>query len=199
MNVELFGLAIAVGIICTAGLRRLHQWIVRFSHRTANDVPPFLLKIEMEALYGTFHPEAEQHFRDSLPPPEFKQMQWKRFHLAIHYCNQITNNAQVLLSWTRHERKHSWLALNPAMRKTAKELRAACVQSSLSAMLIRGRLRWWLVRMALLPYAPPPSFSALVELGSWEMISFYEKVRRLAEVFSVGYGDEYHEKLMQAL
>jgi hypothetical protein len=198
MNVELFGLAIMVGIICTFVLRRLHQWIVRFSHRAANDVFPFLLKIEVDALYGTFHPDVEKYFRDSMPATEFKQWQWKRIHLAIHYCNQISNNTQVFLSWTRHERKHSWLAMNPEMRRTAKELRAACLRSSLTAILIRSHLRWWLLRMALLPFAVPPTFSALLELGSLEMISFYEKVKTIAETFSLGYGEEYHDKLMQA-
>jgi hypothetical protein len=153
----------------------------------------------MEAVYGTFHPDAEKRFRDSLPAAEFKQVQWKRIHLAIHYCNQISNNSQVFLSWTRHERKHSWLAMNPGMRKTAKNLRAACLQSGLSAMLIRTRLRWWLVRMALLPFAAPPSFGSLLNHGSWDMISFYERVKALAEIFSLSYGDEYHQKFMQAL
>lgn len=36
---------------------------------------------------------------------EFKEMQFKRIHLAIHYCTQLSNNAQVLLSWTRYERE----------------------------------------------------------------------------------------------
>jgi hypothetical protein len=31
------------------------------------------------------------------------------------------------------------------------------------------------------------------------MISLYERVKVLAEIFSLAYGEEYHEKLMQAL
>jgi hypothetical protein len=60
-------------------------------------------------------------------------------------------------------------------------------------------LRLWLVRMALVPFAAPPSFATLLAAGSWEMISFYETVRTHAEVFSMAYGEEYHEKLMQVL
>jgi hypothetical protein len=199
MNVEILALAIVVSIICTSLLRRLHQWVVRFSHRMANDVFPFLFKLDMEALYGTFHPDPEKGFRNSLSSQEFKRIQWKRIHLAIHYCNQIVNNAQVLLSWTRYEREQTWLDKHPGIKKTAQELRIACLQSTLSAFVIKTRLRWWLVRMALLPFAPPPTFATLVNLGSWEMISFYETVTTLAEVFSLAYGEEYHEKLMQAL
>ena len=53
--------------------------------------------------------------------------------------------------------------------------------------------------MALLPFAQPPSFSTLFERGSSDMISFYETVKAMAEVFSLAYGDDYHQKLMQAL
>jgi hypothetical protein len=49
-----------------------------------------------------------------------------------------------------------------------------------------------------MPFAPPPSLSAL-SLGSADMISFYETACSLAEIFSLAYGDEYHEKLTQAL
>lgn len=199
MNGDRFALAVLVSIVCILGLSRLWHWLFRFAYRTANDVFPFLLKMDMEAVYGTFHPDPEKHFRNSLPAAEFKRIQWKRFHLAIHYCDQISNNAQVFLSWTRHERKQSWKALSPGVRTTVQELRVACLQSRLSVFMIRSRLRWWLVRMALLPLAAPPSFATLVNLGSWEMISFYETVTTLAEVFSLAYGEEYHAKLMQAL
>ena len=156
-------------------------------------------KIDMGALNGTFHPEVEDSFRSSLPWPEFKRVQWKRIHLAIHYCNQISNNAGVFLGWTRHERQQGMGWMNSGTRKSLHELQIACIQSLLAAFLIRVRLRWWLLRMALLPFAPPPSFATLVQRGSSDMISFYETVKAMAEVFSLAYGAEYHQKLMQSL
>jgi len=170
-----------------------------FPSRTANDVFPFLLKMDMEALYGTFHPEAEDQLKKTLPEKEFRTVQWKRVHLAIHYSDQISNNVRVFLDWTRHERKESWQVMTHGVRKTVQELRIACIQCRLSTFLIRTRLRWWLVRTTLMPYAPLPSFHTLSRLGSAEMIAFYETVRAQAEVFSLAYGDEYHQKLMQAL
>jgi hypothetical protein len=177
----------------------VYKFTTRFSQRTANDVPLFLHKLDMEALYGTFHPEAEEHFKNTLPEGEFRTVQWKRIHLAIHYCDQISNNARVFLGWTRYERKESWEVMTHGVRKTVQELRIASLQCRLSALVVRARLRWWLVRTTLMPFAPLPSFSTLSRLGSAEMISFYETVRALAEVFSLAYGDEYHEKLTQAL
>jgi hypothetical protein len=199
MNVETSALVALGTLAFLVGIRLIYHEACGFSSRTPNDVFPFLLKIDMEALYGTFHPQVEEQFRNSLPWPEFKQVQWKRIHLAIHYCDQISNNARVFLGWTRHERKQGWAAMNFGMRKSVQELRIACIQSRLSAFLIRARLRWWLVRMALLPFAPPPSFATLVRRGSSDMISFYETVKALAEAFSLAYGDDYHQKLTEAL
>lgn len=199
MNVEASALVALGTLAFVVGVRLIYGEVCGFSSRTPNDVFPFLVKIEMEALNGTFHPEVEEQVKSSLPWPEFKRVQWKRIHLAIHYCNQISNNARVFLGWTRHEREQGMEWMNPGTRRSVRELRIACMQSRFSAFLIRARLRWWLVRMALLPFAPPPSFAALVDRGSSDMISFYETVKTMAEVFSLAYGDDYHQKLMQAL
>ena len=53
--------------------------------------------------------------------------------------------------------------------------------------------------MALLPFTAPPSFSQLLAAGSWDMITLYERIQRLAELFSICFGDEYHDKLMEAM
>ena len=78
MNGELIAVIGLFVIVCVFGLYRLYEWLFRLSHRTANDVYPFLVKIDMEAIYGTFHPEPEKHFRETLSEVEFKQMQLKR-------------------------------------------------------------------------------------------------------------------------
>jgi hypothetical protein len=36
-------------------------------------------------------------------------------------------------------------------------------------------------------------------VGSGDMLTFYSKVREMAEIFSLAYGDDYHEKLMAVL
>jgi len=64
---------------------------------------------------------------------------------------------------------------------------------------MRLSLRWWLVRMAILPFAQPPTFQTLLKRGSADMISFYQKARELAELFSCIYGKDFHENLVQAL
>ena len=80
-----------------------------------------------------------------------------------------------------------------ATKALSREIRAGGLS------LARFHLRWWLLRMALLPFLAPPSFRRLLRLGSPEMISFYDNLRAAAETFSQAYGEDYHQQLMQVL
>lgn len=175
----------------------IYQWLCRFSERSPVDVLPFLQKIDLEALHETFDPDAEEMLRRQLRPAEFKGAQWKRFHLAIHYCNMLTANSRILQGWTRYERRQSWSNIAPARQNKVVELRNTCMRCRLAAFVIRVRLRWWLLRMTLLPFMAPPSFKTLLRLGSPEMISFYDEVRTTAEALAGG--ADYHQQLMQLL
>ena len=73
------------------------------------------------------------------------------------------------------------------------------IREFLLPLVMRLTLRWWLVRMAILPFAQPPTFETLINLGSADMISFYQRARELAEGFSFIYGKDYHQKLIEAL
>src|SRR5258708_4471173 len=177
----------------------LYHLTTRFSKRTYNDVFPFLLSVDAEVLYGTFHPEAEEHFRSIHSPEEFRKVQWKRIHLALHYCKKISNNAGIFLGWMRYERAENWRALDPVLREEVLSLRDLSIQCLHSSLVMRLTLRWWLVRMAIAPFAQPPTFATLIRLGSADMISFYDNAKALAENFSYIYGEDYHQKLIQAL
>jgi len=177
----------------------LYRFLCRFSECSPVDVLPFLQKIDLNALHDTFDPEAEDMLRRQLRPSEFKGVQWKRFHLAIHYCNMLTANSCILQGWTRYERRQSWSSIAQAKQNKVVELRNTCMRCRLAAFVIRVRLRWWLLRMTLLPFMSPPSFKTLLRLGSPEMISFYDEVRTMAEAFSLAYGADYHQQLMQLL
>jgi len=192
--------AVVLLTLCALLLTRvLYRFMCGFSMRSPQDVFPFLLHLEMELLYGAFHPEAEEHFRNKYSPKEFKKLQWKRIHLALHYCNNLSNNARVFWGWTRYERAVNWNALDPKLREEVLSLRDVCIQCLHSSLVMRLSLRWWLVRMAILPFAQPPTFQTLLKRGSADMISFYQKARELAEGFSCIYGKDFHQNLVQAL
>ncbi|MGE5321537.1 MAG: hypothetical protein ACM3SW_01660 [Actinomycetota bacterium] len=191
---------VIVGWTVTLLLARLiYGCVSSFSCRSFHDVYPFLLPVDQEALYGTFHPEAEEMFRENFTLPEFREVQWKRFHLAIHYCEMLGNNAGVFFGWTRYERRMNWQALDGESREILVALREKSIQCRTSAFVIRLRLRWWLLRMQLFPFLAVPTFRTLLGLGSADMISFYDEATSLAETFSMVYGEGYHQKLAHAL
>jgi hypothetical protein len=191
--------SLIAGIAAWGLLLGTYRWLCRFSQLSANDVLAFLHKIDLEVLWGAFHPEAEETKRRELSPAAFKEFQWKRFHLAIFFCGLLADNSRVLQGWTRYERKRGWKNFPPALRRTITELRSACMQCRLGAFVITLRLRWWVLRMVILPWLPPPSFKTLLAVGSADMIGFYDKIRAMAEVFSLAYGEEYRDKLMAVL
>ncbi len=199
MSLDSVAIIIPGALGCAYLVRLVYRSLFGFSRRSPNDVLPFLRKIDMEALYGTFHPEAEEHFRVRQSPQEFKRMQRKRFYLAIHYCNDLAHNSRVFLDWARYEYGENWAAMGPELQKAIQELRIACTQCRLSTFFIRMRLHWWLLRMAIFPFAEAPSFDSLHRRGSADMIAFYDTARALAEAFSQAYGPVYHQKLTAAL
>jgi hypothetical protein len=193
----LISAAAALGAMTFAGF--VYECLCRFSERAANDVPPFLQRVDLEELAALFHPAAEERLRQTLPPREFRKVQWKRFHLAIHHCRNLAGNARVFQGWARHDRKEVWDMLSEEMKETLHGLREACIQCRMASGVIRFRLHWWHIRMALLPFAGPPSFSVLKGLGSSDLIDFYKKIQCHAREYSLVYGEDYHQKLIRAL
>lgn len=185
-------------VLLMAAVVAAYRFATRFSLRAPNDVFPFLLSLDIELLNGVFHPEAEDDFRSKHSAAEFRKVQWKRIHLALHYCNNLSNNARVFVGWTKYERAVNWRLLDGDLREEVLSLRDVSIQCLHSSLVIRLALRWWLVRMSI-PFTKPPTFKTLIDLGSGDMISFYEKARLLAENVSYIYGKDYHRKLSDAL
>lgn len=177
----------------------VYRWATRFPDRTHYDVIPFLRKLDMEIVYGTLHPDVEDEFRRKLSAKDFRAWQWKRIHLSIHHCLDMAHNCWVFLGWTRWERRVNWAALPVECQTGITELRVASTQARMAAFIIRTRLRLYLLRMALLPFLPPPSFQTLLRKGSPDLVNFYETAQVLAESFSMVYGEEFHQQMLAAL
>lgn len=191
--------SIITAIVTWAFVVWVYRWLSRSSELSDGDVLAFLHKIDLEVLWGAFHPEVEEKKQQELSPKAFKKFQWKRFQLAIFLCGLMADNARVLQRWTLYARRRGWENFPPELKQTIAELRTACMQCRLGAFTIGLRLRWWVLRMVLLPWLAPPSFKSLLKVGSGDMLTFYSKVREMAEIFSLAYGDDYHEKLMAVL
>ena len=156
----------------------------RFPERTVRDVYPFFRYIEGEILIGSFHPEPEEAFKATHSPTEFKKWQLRRIHLAIHLCRDISANCRLFVGWAVFERNENWQLHRETIRDGLGEFQISSMHARTAAFAIRFRLRLWLVRMALLPMLPVPTFRTLAS-HSDTLINFYGTAETLAEALSM--------------
>ena len=84
------------------------------------------------------------------------------------------------------------------LRQRLRGFQISAMHSRTAAFAVRFRLRWWLVRMTLLPFLPVPSFSTLTDHSN-TLIEFYSSAETLAEALSQGYGEEIHQNMLAML
>lgn len=174
------------------------RFLTRFPERTVEDVYPFFHRIEGRILKGAFHPEPRDIFRAGLTPAEFKKLQKKRIHLAMHLCRLISANCRLLVGWAVFERNENWHLHEAIVREGLRGFQIASMHARTAAFAVRLRLRIRLVRMAMLPMLPVPSFSTLVEHSN-ALIEFYRTAETLANALSSVYGREIHENISAVL
>ncbi len=194
MTTVMLGLTLALIVLITA-----YKWATRFPECSAADILPFLRKIDMEAVSGTFHPDVEARLQEHLGPEKFPEAQFKRIKMAVHYCRELAHNARFFQLWARYERRHNWRTLDAVLQRAVTELRVQGLRCRIASLYVRTRLRWWLLRMRLLPWMPPPSFQNLLRQGSMDMLSFYDAARGVADAFAEAYGEDYHGTFRHAL
>ena len=185
-------------LVFLAAVWYLTLFATRFPERTIRDVYPFFHRIEGEILIGSFHPEPQEDSKATLSRAEFKTWQGKRIHLALHLCRDISANCALLVGWAVFERNTNWPVLPEKLRKGLRHFQVTCMQSRTAAFAVRVRLRFWLIRMALLPFLPVPNFSTLVSHSN-ALIQFYRTAEVLAEALSRMYGEEIHQNMLAVL
>jgi|SRR5215472_7305513 len=200
MSLESFlPFAILLGLLALLVIVFLYEWIYRFSERTAQDVIPYLRTINLEEVKTLFDLKTEKFLRLNSSPQEFKRAQWKRCHLALQYIGDLAHNAKVFQEWGKYERTRSRRKLDRDARRTSLELTIACAQCRICSVAVRLRIHFWLIRMAILPFAAIPSFASLPRMGSVEMLSFYQQIKASAIELGQAYGESYHEKLVHSI
>lgn len=200
MNLEtLIPFAALLGLFGLFAVRFLYEWIYRFTDRTAQDLIPYLQKIDLSEIRSLFDPQEEQYLKLNVPPREFRKIQWKRCRLAQQYVRNLAHNARVIQEWGKFERNRSRKTQDAGVRRTSLELTIVCAQCRICAVIMKLQLHWWLVKMSVLPFLAPPSFQSLLQCGSMEMVSFYEKIRKKAGDIGAVYGENYKARLTQVI
>lgn len=177
----------------------IRRYIYDFSERTLKDVLPFLRRVVLGDLQNLLHPEVEDYIRTTVSQEQFKKMQWKRIRLTLQYLGDLAENAKVFHAWGKYERRLSMKFPDAERKRASLDLITACVQSQICLFLMTSRLHCWLVRMAFLPFLPPPSFRKLLQRGSFDVFVFYEQVQKAAGELSQAYGESFYQELLKAL
>jgi hypothetical protein len=177
-------------------------WLIpfatRFPERTINDVYPFYRRVDRQVLADAFRPGPEADFRSAYGRVEFKKWQSKRMHLAMHLCRDISANCRLLIGWAAFERNQNLSQLPDELRAGLRSFQVWCEHSRTAAFAVRFRLRWRLMRMALMPFLPLQSFNTLVEHSN-TLIEFYSSTEVLANTLSLGYGEKVHQNMLTVL
>jgi hypothetical protein len=177
----------------------MRRFIYGFSERTLRDVIPFIRRLALEDLQNLLHPEVEDHIRATASAKHFKRTQWKRIRLTLQYLGDLGENASIFHAWGKYERKLSIRFPDKERKTAAVELISACIQSKFCIFRLRLTLHCWLIRMAFLPFLPPPSFKQLERKGSFDIFVVYEQVKKAAGELSIAYGQNLYDELFQVL
>ena len=177
----------------------VRRFIYGFSERTLRDVVPFIRRLILEDLQNLLHPEVEDHLRTTVSKQQFKRTQWKRITLTLQYLGDLGENVAIFHGWGKYERKLSIRFPDPERKRASVELITACIQTRFCVFRMRLTLHWWLIRMAFLPFLPPPSFKQLERRGSFDVFVFYEQAKRAAGELSMAYGQQFYEELFEVL
>jgi hypothetical protein len=116
--------------------------------------------------------------RPTMNPEQLRTWQWKRIHLDIHFCRQISNNCRWFLHWTAHESQHPLPGLPGQLRQYVRRLRVRCFQSIIASIMIRARLYLLLLRMRAFPWMAAPSLKNVLMHGA-AMIGFYHAAQEI--------------------
>lgn len=185
------------GVVVFAAVMR--RYIYDFTYRTLRDVLPFLRRIVLEDLQNLLHPEVEDYLRTTVSRKHFRSLQWKRIRLTLQYVRDFAENAKVFHAWGKYERSLSLKFPDVERKRASLDLITACVQSRICAFRISLTLHWWLIRMAFLPFLPPPSFKRLQQLGSFDVFLFYDQIKKAAGELSLAYGEKFYQELLQVI
>lgn len=177
----------------------MRRYVYGFSERTLRDVTPFIRRLVPEDLQNLLHPDVEDHIRTTASKQQFKRTQWKRINLTLQYLGDLGENAAIFYAWGKYERKLSIRFPDPERKRASVELITACVQSRFCVFRMKLTLHCWLIRMAFLPFLAPPTFKDLERRGSFDVLVFYEQVKKAAGELSMAYGQRFYDELFQAL
>jgi hypothetical protein len=187
-------------VLLSLGLAVFLRYVFRFSRkRPPSHVIDYLRGVDPDEVAHLLDPVPEQYLRLNMTKEQFHKEQRHRMRLALEYIGRLAHNGSIVAEWGQYELKRNRRTRVAEEQELCLELVSASLQLRMCCFLLRARIWFWLVRMALLPFLNTPSVAKLIDLGSTDLLEFYLTMRRAAIQLSQPYGDPYREKMVQAL
>jgi hypothetical protein len=147
----------------------------RFPKRDVDDVIPFLYPVDTSLAESLLDPASEFEYRWKLSPRQFRAAQRKRMRLYFELTRRMAHNSRVLVEYTDAEKNNP----DPRRASAAVALQEKAIEVRLYALLVRFRLRVWLLLRSDILTATP-KLAHLRTAGDIDGLQTYYALRTAA-------------------
>lgn len=177
----------------------LRLFLTRFTHRSFNNVIPYLRPDGEEILRDLMNASMERLLADSLSHKQFREEQQDRMRIADEYLSHRAHNALVLQGWGDTELRKAQKMGDAEMQTAAQALVEACAQYRIGASCLKLQLHLWQFKLVLLPFARLPRISRLRKVDEFDVFTAYEHLAEAALKLAEACGVGYYDRLLEAL
>lgn len=186
-------------IVVTAVIGVFRRLVYRSGYRTVFDTIPFLIEVDYDQLEALLDDRDEKNLREHLSKREFRKAQQKRMKLLLELLRRMAANAHLLLELGRHDERRGVRADEPQWQQLGSELAYTAIKFWEGAFFVRLTVHSRLIKSVFLPFSETENISSLRHLGEFDLFDGYQKMVDAALNLGQAYGDDIHQKLVEAL
>jgi hypothetical protein len=192
-----------LALICAIAVYFFLGRLSRFPCRTIRDVPAFLQPVDSAGMMQLLNPQTEEFLHSAMTGLALRLEQRRSLHFMREHLLRLSHNAHILLEWSNAELKREIVGQSEedseCYRDCARQLHAAAIELKLYATLSLIKINLWLAfrTQAWLPL-PPPSLSALGQVGGLRFFNLYSNLTRAVSELGRHYGTEFRDELLRA-
>jgi|ERR1700730_673109 len=172
-------------------------------HHDIDHVIFLIRKLEVSDLEVLLDVGAEWTLRRSLSPEAYRGAQEDRIRLIREYLRRVAHNVEMIQLWVAGE----YELIKDKDRDTYTEKDSLVAEALQVALELRvytlgARTKvwfWTVLRMDLWPRLLVPRLSDLRVQCGVNVLAKYRRLTEVAGILSLGYGNSYHERFLDAL
>lgn len=190
---------VLLGIVVSTVSSVFWRLVYRSGYRTIFDTIPFLIEVDYDQLDALLDEIDEKNLREHLGKREFRKAQQKRMKLLLALLRWMAANAHFLVELGRNDERRGVRAGEPEWRQLGAELVHTATKFWEGAFFIRLKVHAWLIKSVFLPFSETANISSLRRLGDFDLFEGYQKMVDAALNLGQAYGDDIHQRLVDAL